>query len=89
MTVRIDPKHYAAAHTLTEIDEKIADYEASYKSALEINSYDMADTQTRQEVESDPDKIEKMLAMLYEARAIKNGDIAGAKLYAGRFQREL
>jgi hypothetical protein len=85
----IDAKYYAAAHTLVEIDEKIADYEESYKSAIDINSYDIADTQTRQKVESDPDKIEKMLAMLYEARALKNGDLAGAKLYAGRFQREI
>ena len=84
----IDAKHFAAAHTLTEIDEMIADYEASYKAALEINSYDMADTQTRQKVESDPDKIEKMLGMLYEAKGIKNAPLAGAKFYAGRFLRE-
>lgn len=84
----IDAKHYAVAHTLVEIDEKIADYEAKYDSATDINSYDMSDTQTRQKVESDPDKIEKFLAMLYEARALKNGDFEGAKIYAGRFQRQ-
>ncbi|PKL40767.1 MAG: hypothetical protein CVV44_03935 [Spirochaetae bacterium HGW-Spirochaetae-1] len=84
---KLNPSALAKAHTLEEIDEKIAKYTAMVENATEIKLYDLSDSQTRQRVESqDADKAADILNSWYEARTIKTGQTT-AKLYGGKFYR--
>ncbi|MEN6475833.1 MAG: hypothetical protein ABFD81_17595 [Syntrophaceae bacterium] len=83
----LDPQLIADTMTLAAIDAQIVLYQAALDDAVEVGSYDLSDTQSRQKVESqDPQKVAALLQAYMKAKQLKSG-LGGPVFLAGRFVR--